>query len=54
MMPWADSVDAILVVGLPGQEGGRAVAAALLGEQEPSGRLVTSWPAADGATRPGR
>ena len=50
LMPWADRVDAILVAGLPGQEGGHAVAAALLGTIEPSGRLVTSWPVADGAT----
>jgi beta-glucosidase len=49
LMPWADEVDAILVVGLPGQEGGHAVADALLGVREPTGRLVTSWPAADGA-----
>jgi beta-glucosidase len=50
LMPWAERVDAVLVVGLPGQEGGTAVAAALLGEREPAGRLVTTWPAADGAT----
>jgi beta-glucosidase len=50
LMPWADRVDAILVIGLPGQEGGHAVAAALLGTCEPSGRLVTSWPVADAAT----
>ena len=49
LMPWADQVDAIIVVGLPGQEGGHAVADALLGLREPAGRLVTSWPAADGA-----
>nr|WP_238338297.1 glycoside hydrolase family 3 C-terminal domain-containing protein [Pedococcus badiiscoriae] len=49
LMPWAEDVDAILVVGLPGQEGGHAVADALLGLREPAGRLVTSWPAADGA-----
>ena len=49
LMPWADEVDAIIVVGLPGQEGGHAVADALLGLREPAGRLVTSWPAADGA-----
>ena len=49
LMPWSDDVDAILVVGLPGQEGGHAVADALLGVREPAGRLVTSWPAADGA-----
>jgi beta-glucosidase len=49
LMPWADDVDAILVVGLPGQEGGDAVADALLGLREPAGRLVTTWPAADEA-----
>ena len=47
-MPWAGEVDAIVVVGLPGQEGGYAVADALLGVREPAGRLVTSYPAADG------
>ncbi|SDO63117.1 beta-glucosidase [Klenkia soli] len=50
LMPWLDRVDAVLVAGLPGQEGGHAVAAALLGELEPAGRLVTTWPAADGAS----
>ena len=49
LMPWADQVDAIVWAGLPGQEGGHAVAAALLGEIEPAGRLVTTFPAADGA-----
>ncbi|MFF0990855.1 glycoside hydrolase family 3 protein [Kocuria nitroreducens] len=49
LMPWLAEVDAVLVAGLPGQEGGHAVAAALTGALEPTGRLVTSWPAADGA-----
>lgn len=49
LMPWADEVDAILWAGLPGQEAGHAIAAALLGQIEPAGRLVTSFPAADGA-----
>jgi beta-glucosidase len=46
-MPWLDRVDAVLWAGLPGQEGGHAVAAALLGDIEPAGRLVTTFPAAD-------
>jgi beta-glucosidase len=50
LMPWLDQVDAVLWAGIPGQEGGHAVAAALLNEIEPAGRLVTSFPAADGAT----
>ena len=44
LMPWRDEVDAILWAGLPGQEGGHAVAAALLGDIEPAGRLVTPVP----------
>lgn len=50
LMPWLDEVDAVLVAGLPGQEAGAAVAAALLGDVEPAGRLVTTIPASDGAT----
>ncbi len=42
--PWADSVKAILYMGLPGQAGGEAVAALLYGETNPSGRLTESWP----------
>ncbi|GAA2010433.1 glycoside hydrolase family 3 protein [Nakamurella flavida] len=50
LMPWLDEVDAVLWVGLPGQEAGHAIAAALLGVIEPAGRLVTTFPAADGAS----
>lgn len=49
LMPWLSRVDAVLWAGLPGQEGGHAVAATLLGDIEPAGRLVTTFPAADGA-----
>ncbi len=49
LMPWLDAVDAVVWAGLPGQEGGHAVAAALLGDVEPAGRLVTTFPVADGA-----
>jgi beta-glucosidase len=49
LMPWLEDVDAVLWAGLPGQEAGHAVAAALLGDHEPAGRLVNSSPGADGA-----
>lgn len=49
IMPWLQEVDAVLWAGLPGQEGGHAVAAVLLGDLEPAGRLVTTFPVEDGA-----
>ena len=50
LMPWLNDVHAVVWAGIPGQEGGHAIAAALLNEHEPTGRLVTTFPAADGAT----
>ena len=49
LMPWIDDVDAVVIAGLPGQEGGHAVAAVLAGDLEPTGRLVCSYPSADAA-----
>ncbi len=49
LMPWLDRVDAVLWAGLPGQEGGHAVAATLVGDLEPTGRLVTTFPVEDAA-----
>lgn len=48
LMPWLADVDAVLVVGLPGQEAGDAILDVLTGEAEPTGRLVTSYPVRDG------
>ncbi len=48
LMPWLGDVDAVLWAGLPGQEAGHAVADVLLGRREATGRLVTTFPAADG------
>ena len=42
--PWADSVKAILYMGLPGQAGGEAAADLLYGRTSPSGKLAESWP----------
>ncbi len=42
--PWADSVRAILYMGLPGQAGGEAIANLLCGKVSPSGCLTESWP----------
>ncbi len=46
--PWADTVKAILYMGLPGQAGGEAIANLLYGEVNPSGKLAESWPYAYG------
>ncbi len=41
--PWIDKVRAVISTWYPGQEGGTALAEALLGEINPSGRLPISW-----------
>jgi len=47
LMPWAEKVAAILQVWFPGQAFGEALAATLLGEIEPAGRLPVSMPRAE-------
>lgn len=46
-LPWRDEVGAVLLSWFGGQELGSALAAVLLGEREPGGRLPTSWPVDD-------
>ncbi len=50
LMPSLDDVGAVLIPGLPGQEGGNALVEVLNGDAEPTGRLLTTYPAADGAS----
>lgn len=40
---WADSVKAILYMGLPGQAGGEAIANLLYGKVNPCGKLAETW-----------
>ena len=42
--PWADSVKAILYMGLPGEGGGEAAYNLLTGIANPSGKLTETWP----------
>lgn len=43
-MPWQDDVEAILQMWYPGQEGGDATAAVVLGDVAPGGRLPVTFP----------
>ena len=43
-LPFADNVDAILNMYLPGQNGGEATYSLLFGEISPSGKLAETWP----------
>ena len=55
LLPWAETVPAVLLTLFPGQEYGNALADVLLGRCEPGGRLPVTWPeSADGlpATKP--
>jgi beta-glucosidase len=43
MRPWLDRVPALIEAWYPGQEGGRALAEILFGEENPSGRLPVTF-----------
>ena len=43
-LPWADKVNAILYMALPGEAGGEAIKSLLTGEANPCGKLAETWP----------
>ena len=45
LLPWRGDVAALLLSYFGGQEMGAAIAAILVGDHEPGGRLTTTWPA---------
>jgi beta-glucosidase len=45
VMPWLDSVSAVLEAWFPGQRGGQAIANILFGAVNPSGKLPVTFPA---------
>jgi beta-glucosidase len=54
VLPWLERAAAVMQVWYPGQEGGEATAALLLGEANPGGKLPVTFPraAADAPTAP--
>lgn len=46
LMPWLDATAAVLEAWYPGARGAEAIAAVLFGEENPSGRLPVTFPAA--------
>jgi beta-glucosidase len=49
LLPWRDSVAAVISAWFPGQEFGHALADVLSGDREPAGRLPVTWPATEEA-----
>ena len=50
LMPWLDRTGAVLEMWYPGQEGGDATAALLLGQANPGGKLPVTFPRTDDQT----
>lgn len=49
-MPWLDKVKGVIEAWYPGQEDGRAIAAVLFGDVNPSGKLPITFPRSTAAT----